>query len=406
MITSTRSSGALAARWIPALLLSLFGLGSCGDDVRLEEIEVGLQGPARHNPYLAAEFLARELGYESKSVRRLQALPPTDWVLLVHQEALGSLTQLEGLFDWVGQGGRLWISGVPALSWDSNGPPEAGSEHLRQREAEGRLRLMLDWIQRDLSTWEDEEELPTLTLRSLPDVAFDWPGPYSIGTGELQGLEVAGTSDSAALLRMQYNEGQVELFAGLHGFDTHHLRDADRAQLFAHLLEHPDPASGLMVLYGKRSGFFAMLWARAWPLIVLFGAWLIFWLWQGLRRFGPVEQDPHWDPDGEGVGRRREFTEHLDAAARHYQQVNATQTLTDSALSLRGARDRRDPNVAPEAMRSLSLRDRMQRIQSKLRGHASASQPLSKSSQASPAQALSETTQTKKTQTSSNHAKS
>jgi GNAT superfamily N-acetyltransferase len=137
------------------------------------------------------------------------------------------------------------------------------------------------------------------------------------------------------MVHMPWGEGSVHFFASLSLFDNDHLRDEDHAEALEYLLANAKPGQatkGVLVVYGGgRRSFLAMLWDHAWYFLLAFGFLTVFWLWRVSRRFGPILEDPAWDPEGVGIGGGREFTEHIEAAARTYERRGQTKTLMQAA---------------------------------------------------------------------------
>ena len=333
-----------ALPWCLGLCLWLL-LPGCGDGFERKDEFTGYRGLARGNPLFAAGMLAEELGYPLRRGHRVANLPPTDWALLVHQSSLGSIEDVEALLDWASNGGRLWISGVFDAEW--NPKNEEGGSQLKPSVALSRcLEYLVNYLgaSNRRSREMDPEFLQDNESGEAWPVLVTWPAshpdkPRSLG-GRNSGISGSlGRYRNASLLRYPLDEGSVELFAGLRGFDNWHLNDPGRAQLFDHLLQSPDQVAGVMILQGDRPGFFSMLWDRAAPVILIGLLWILCWLVRGLRRFGPKDLDPHWDPEGEGIGRNREFEEHLVAAAKLHRQERQEALLLPAVKAVNGQQE-------------------------------------------------------------------
>ncbi|HYU34169.1 MAG TPA: DUF4350 domain-containing protein, partial [Thermoanaerobaculia bacterium] len=85
-----------------------------------EEVEVGYQGAARTNPFLAAERLFTRLGAPARTLAAGPAtLPPADHALLLVSPARSlSAESFAKILDWVRQGGRLLVALDDAPSLD------------------------------------------------------------------------------------------------------------------------------------------------------------------------------------------------------------------------------------------------------------------------------------------------
>src|SRR5947208_1017200 len=93
------------------LLAAGFWFRSAYEPVQ-EDVEAGYRGPARLNPFLAAERLYTRLGVQAHTLPgAARPLPAPDQALLVlsRRRAL-SAAELRDLLDWVRRGGRLVIA--------------------------------------------------------------------------------------------------------------------------------------------------------------------------------------------------------------------------------------------------------------------------------------------------------
>ncbi|MDF1838879.1 MAG: hypothetical protein P1V35_13495, partial [Planctomycetota bacterium] len=85
-------------------------LSGCGRETTSEEVEVGFRGLAANNPFLGAQRLAEELGYEGKGTVLLSEMPPLDWAMLLRPGVMtGGEAQAYDLLTWVASGGDLWV---------------------------------------------------------------------------------------------------------------------------------------------------------------------------------------------------------------------------------------------------------------------------------------------------------
>src|SRR5262249_22961109 len=115
-----------------------------------QEVEVGYRGPARVNPFLAAEQLYTALGARARTLPgALGELPPADYaILLVSERRAINEAQLNALKDWVKKGGRLVValdeapSLDPVLAWlgvrvTGDKEKKPGDELLDMRSSNG-----------------------------------------------------------------------------------------------------------------------------------------------------------------------------------------------------------------------------------------------------------------------------
>ncbi|MFT5198332.1 MAG: hypothetical protein ACI87O_000988 [Planctomycetota bacterium] len=299
----------------------------CSGETETEEIEVGFRGLAARNPYLGAQRLAEELGYEGRGTGLLSALPPTDWVLLLRPGVMtGGEDQAKDLLQWVKEGGDLWVDLEDFILEEDRATTASGP-------AQWALYKLLREI--DLKVVGNEGEPHVEGLPSTPHLRVPWPetdvvlsDPYN------RAWEHWGRSGHAAMVDLPWGAGGVHFFATLSGFDNEHLRDDNWAELFEHLLlrSGPDRATqGILVVYGGGRSFLALLWQHGWYFLIAMGLLTIVWVWRVSRRFGPVLEDPSWDPEGVGIGGGREFVEHIVAAGRTYERRGQLDRLVNAA---------------------------------------------------------------------------
>ncbi len=299
------------AAWAMLLLVS----SGCFGSSEFEEYEVGFQGLAARNPYLGAQLLAQELGYGAEGTTVLTNLPPTDWAMLMRDGVMtGGEPQARDLLAWAADGGDLWVDLGDTSVWDDDANPDEGPSHWALYE-------LLDVLELDVVDNEGDEGRG---VSFAPELDLPWPEESVVlGDPERRSSVYWGSPTFASMLRLPWGRGNVSFFCSLHGFDNHNLKDGDWAEFFEQLLggaEFDEPVKGLMVVYGGERSFMALLWRHAWFFLVAMGGLLALWLWRVSRRFGPILEDPAWDPEGVGIGGGREFTEHIVAAGKTYER--------------------------------------------------------------------------------------
>lgn len=255
-----------------------------------DEIDVGYQGEARGNPFLAAERLFTRLGAPSRTLPfGPSTLPPADHALLLVSPVRSvSAEQAQAIVAWVQEGGRLLVALDDAPSLDpilrhwgvtATEAPDAGGPEVLQVPLRGGKPARAEIPRgRRLATTRDDAQIE---VRTEAGVAFV---RYPAGQGSVTFL-----SDSTFLS----NEG-----IGLH----------DHAALaWALVRGGGDPPAGVWLAVRDTVPTLAqMLTRHAWMALASGAVLIAAWLWAAGSRFGPRLPEP--------AHGRRSLLEHIEAS--------------------------------------------------------------------------------------------
>lgn len=255
-----------------------------------EEVDVGYQGAALSNPFLAAERLFTRLGTPARTLPSAPAeLPPADHTLLLLSPVRSvSAEQAEAIVAWVQEGGRLLVALDDAPSLDpilrhwgvtATEAPDAGGPEILQVPLRGGKPARAEIArQRRLATTRDDAQIE---IRTEAGVAFV---RYPAGRGSVTFL-----ADSTFL----NNEG-----IGRH----------DHAALaWALVRGGGDPPAGVWLAVRDTVPTLAQLLARhAWMGLASAAVLIAAWLWAAGSRFGPRLPEP--------AHGRRSLLEHIEAS--------------------------------------------------------------------------------------------
>jgi hypothetical protein len=288
---------AVVALLVAALLAAV-------DRVEVER-DVGYQGEARSNPYLAFERLVDELGVPAARPGDPLRLPPPDHVLL----ALGAHhppgpRYREKLLDWVAEGGHLLL--VPAgdgrgrsrdpllaelgvgVEWPADEVEEA--DEAEESEEAGEDGEDGDGEARPFDI--DEIVLPPVDLAAAAGTPVrrvampDWPRLHDLDEEDLSFS--SGRPHGASLVGVGWGEGRVTVLADASFLTNHRLGRLDHARFAWDLVTAAGDPAGLAIVDWRRAVPLGALAARrGWPLAAAALVLLVAWLAARGARFGP-----------------------------------------------------------------------------------------------------------------------
>ncbi len=301
---------------VSLLLLFAVSLTGCKGKWEDREQEIGYEGQARRDPWLAA---TRFLELNSLPVLQQRGIPDlTDEqsVIIINAEAIRSEALARRLVTWTRSGGHLIYLAEGGEPWrndwetSSSGHPQSDVPHplltllgitqsVVPRGTTGLSRVTLDGEEFKVSLKEK--------------VSFDLTGARETIAFS------AGNHARAALASLHTGEGMVTLVAHAHAFRNRWIDDDDHAALLLALVDQT-PVQQVIFIKAAALNLWGMLREHAWPALLALGVLVAVWLWGVLPRFGPVRALP-------GRAERR-FAGHLEEAGTFLWH----QRLTDSLL--------------------------------------------------------------------------
>jgi hypothetical protein len=343
-----------------------------------EEVHVGYRGPARTNPYLAAERLFGRLGAPGRTAQAGLPLPAAGHALfLLRRERTLSEEDLDRVLDWVEEGGRLIAlqseapTVDPLLRHFGVTVRKAESDAKPKAEAPGRPKKPKPEKPDQVTKKEpgkkepDAAELAELMEAELMDLPL-YPGegrarvviphsaPRLVPAAHGKGFRLfaqAGSEAGAVLLHYRLGEGEVTFLADAGFLQNDSIGRHDHARLAWHLATGGDEApEGVQIVFRDDVPPLLKLLARhAWALLVSGAVLLGAWLWTRAGRFGPLLPDP--SPD------RRRLLEHVEAAGQYLWRAGRSAELIEGARQAVLARlERRQPAWARLPQRELAQR--------------------------------------------------
>ncbi|MEN8855573.1 MAG: DUF4350 domain-containing protein [Akkermansiaceae bacterium] len=301
----------------------LFGCGEKKDEYTETVIETGYKGPARVNPYLAAERFLKKGGWDAKSSRLWGDYGNETATIIMP----GSFLSTKGIgmrvMEWVDEGGMLVItlSGGEAEINDFN------RNSWRDLSAEEEFRG-LDYLLEELEITleegsfdevgggEDETgghlktswsvaEVGVVDGEDDHDLKLEFEGDLAMSAPRGEEWDVPGTS---RMVTVPHGDGQVMVLSHARLFRNPYLGRADHAT-FLELVADWHYDGEIIFLYGSGTSLKDLLWQHAWQVVVAGLVLLLAWLWMRIPRFGPLREDEHTYrvPYGEGLKASAKF---------------------------------------------------------------------------------------------------
>lgn len=290
------------------------------------EVEVGFQGAARHNRFLAAERFLEEMGLPAESLPLLSSVPPEGYLLLMNAADSSLQGELSTqLLEWVERGGHL-VLGVSTPPFRGGVEEDEEEEELYERPAPAWIQNpLLDALGVTVDTWSNPDEFSVQVVKHSTsseelDVAF--PVSYSLADTDQLAHLIVGPRDLADLLQFRRGAGLVTVLSGSDCLTNLRIGDHDHARFLLELAHSPNPREGAWLAYGGQRGFLSLLMDRAWMLLVAAGLWLALWLWRNGSRFGPIVL--------RAPVSRRDFSEHVVATGSFLWKHQRSEDLLDA----------------------------------------------------------------------------
>lgn len=281
-----------------------------------EDVEVGYQGAALSNPFLAAERLFTRLGAPARTLPSAPAeLPPADHTLLLLSPVRSvSAEQAEKIVAWVHEGGRLVVALDDAPSLD----PLLRHWGVTAIDAE--------------ATEDGEPEVLQIPLRfkspTKKPVMVEAEIPRSrrlVTTRDDAQIEIRGES-GISFVRYAAGQGSVTFvadttFLGNDGIGLHD--HAALAWALVHGGTSQQPAGVWLTIRDTVPTLAQLLARHAWMAMASGAVLIATWLWAAGSRFGPRLPEPAHD--------RRSLLEHIEASGEFLWRTGRSWDLVHDA---------------------------------------------------------------------------
>ncbi|MGJ8694986.1 MAG: DUF4350 domain-containing protein [Verrucomicrobiaceae bacterium] len=291
------------------------------------EIPTGYKGPARVNPYLAAERFLNESGKSARSSRVWSDFDHDTSTIIMPGSFLSTKGVAMRALDWVEGGGMLVLTleggeaelneftgrsyGVeeeyPGLDYllEEVGV-ERGVHEFEEVGGDGEGHLARPWHIAEIGVVSGEEEY---------DFEIEFQGPVSLSAEHGEEWDLDGSS---RMVTTGYGNGMLMVLSHARPFRNAYIGRKDHAAFLEQVAEWYGDGE-VVFLYGSGTSFFELIWQHAWQVVlsgmILLGAWL----WMRVPRFGPVAKDDFTIRQPYGMG--------LKAAAVFLWRRNALEHL-------------------------------------------------------------------------------
>lgn len=292
-------------RWL--LLGCVLGLAGC----EYEEVvrEIGYEGEARRNPWLAAERMVAGYGYEVESLTAWRSPAYGDAVWLVPAAVLRNASFVRRAEEWARDGGHLVVllekAGVETNDWRKFGPEPAVEPALAKMLE--RAGIALDQNVAALEAFETEQA-----------VAFAGAN-FAVSAGAGKRVSVGG-GKPGAFASVRVGRGRLTALTDARIFRSRWIAERQHAELLMALVRAGDGEGAVVFVRGASMSFTGLLRKHLWAVLLGLAALLALWLWRSLCRFGPLEAAIAPTPT-------RGYDHHLEALGNFHWQLDRAAAL-------------------------------------------------------------------------------
>jgi len=321
------------------LLVGLLALVYKKSEPKKKTIEVGFQGLARVNDFLALHRFMQGLGYSVKSKAvlpsKVNELDSSSQLFVGGSIESFSEAKQTKLFHWVTAGGFL-IVGLNVEEWVDLGFFKFGDKNSKSKQVKLKRKIPLfDWLDvkliRTSQTGSAERVLKGLGSTGAGEFKVHINNAYRFRFSDSNtSLRLSDSlGEVAAIVRL--GEGRVLIVNDLSMFDNHNFALHDHAALFSSLINQSGNKirSEVLMIYRKDvNSFFSIFYQNFSYFILSFLALVVAWFWKSIPRFGRVKPI--------GSGGRRSLQEHITASAYYLwtstDRKKIAESVRDSTL--------------------------------------------------------------------------
>ena len=303
--------------WVVFIVLfSLVGCKKRDGEYVEKEREIGYEGEAKINRFLAAERFLEKMGLKASSYGGAPSLPPPEGATVILPAAsLQSQGQLAEITDWMMEGGNL----IAYLTSEKERPFLWGPEGP-QDEEEGFVTF-LDYFGLEVDyrhAAKDEghqfwgEKVESLGFDRADRYVTDFRSPYFVKDRENFG------GDAQPFVSYDYGEGSLAVFGSAELFTNRSIGKAEHASLFWAIADQGQNDT-VWLIHSTRLSFFTLLWQRAPYAVVMLLVGVVLLVWWASRTFGPKF--------ARGTNPSAKLDEHLEASGSFFRKHKAEEEV-------------------------------------------------------------------------------
>ncbi len=291
---------------------------------RVEEKEVGFHGEARRNNFLAAERFLEKFGMQIQSlptILDLKDMPDTNDVLFIPTGRYDLAPEkIDELLDWVRAGGHLIVRARRPTTTKAQGKDELLD----------RLGVEVNYRKKNLIlAGSDYKEIKVHVNEQTEDKQVTFNANVWLLDNEVNTLswQVTG-EDGSHLLEYNLGQGWVTVLSDIAFLHNNRIDEFDHASFLYTVVHIDNSKRNLWIIrHDDMPSLWSIMWQRAPQAIMIFGLFLVFWLWYVTRRFGPLIQPERLH--------RRSLREHITSSGFYqWRNNNRTELFQSARLAL------------------------------------------------------------------------
>ena len=259
------------------------------------EREIGYKGPARINPWLAAERFAGSFGFEVVSTPSWMEPGPAESIWFIPGMLIDTQLFARQLTDWLDRGGHLVVllenteSGTSDWQLARSTPPVI-EPPLRNLIEHGGITIVESETQAARPSVIAHYRNRAFRIESTPHTRVHVRHSSVPPERSTDFDRAPNSADSPGnVATVHHGLGRLTVVADARIFRNRWIGESDHADLLAAILQDADASRTAGFMRGSGLSFWRLLRNHLWPILLAFCVWLVFWLWRCFGRFGPLK---------------------------------------------------------------------------------------------------------------------
>ncbi|MEI7908244.1 MAG: DUF4350 domain-containing protein [Verrucomicrobiota bacterium] len=291
------------------LLLAVLLVSACACNNGYVEREVGYNGRARVNPWLAAERFAQSYEFDVVSLAAWRAPQAGDAVWLVPALVLNNESFVRRAEHWANSGGHLIILLDHAA---------ADSSDWREFEPTLELTPALPAMLRRLGIELKENAADAAAEDEVATIDFD-DDEFEVAARSRASVAVGGAKPGV-FASVRTGGGRVSVLTDARPLRNRWIGEHQHADFLLALIDASERDGSVVFVRSCGLSFSGMLRRHLWPVLCGLALVLVLWLWRNLSRFGPLEAALPPSP-------LRGYDHHLEALGNFHWRLDRAAAL-------------------------------------------------------------------------------